>query len=88
MSESEKLAIENISENLEEKIESCVLNYDPFHTETPTHLKTKIYHVGDGNIIGESIIQEFYDYTGVMPLDKGSILQNTNCYADAIHGCG
>jgi len=40
--------------------------------------------VGDGNIIGKSVIQEFFDCTGSMPISKISILLDTNCYADAI----
>ena len=40
--------------------------------------------MGDGNIIGKHVIQEFYDCTGSMPINKGSILLDTNCYADAI----
>ena len=40
--------------------------------------------VGDGNIIGKSVIQEFFDCTGSMPINKKSIILETNCYADAI----
>ena len=40
--------------------------------------------MGDGNIIGKSIIQEFFDCTRSMPINKKSILLETNCYADAI----
>ena len=55
MSESEEVIIENNSENLEENFESCVLNHDPLETKAPTNFKTKIYHVGSGNIIGKNI---------------------------------
>jgi hypothetical protein len=48
------------------------------------NLKAKTFHVGDGNIIGKSVIQEFFDCTGVLPINKGSIFLDTNCYADAI----
>ena len=39
---------------------------------------------GTGNIIGKSVIQEFFDCTGSMPINKRSILLETNCYGDAI----
>jgi hypothetical protein len=58
MSESEKAIIENASKNIEEKFESCALNHESPKIETPTHLKTKIYHVGDGNIIGKNVIKK------------------------------
>ena len=72
---------EVIVENLEKKLESCSLDHE---TETPPNYKTKIFRVGDGNIIGKSVIQEFFDCTGFMPINKRSILLDTNCYADAI----
>ena len=53
-------------------------------TETPPNYKAKTFHVGDGNIIGKSVILEFFDCTGSMPISKRSILLDTNCYADAI----
>ena len=40
--------------------------------------------MGDCNIIRKSVIQEFFDCTGVMPINRGTILDNTNRYADAI----
>ena len=40
--------------------------------------------MGDSNIIGKSVIQEFFDCMGSMPINKKSILLETNCYADAI----
>ena len=40
--------------------------------------------MGHGNIIAKSVIQGFFDYTGSMPINKKSILLETNCYADAI----
>ena len=72
---------EVIIKNLEETLESCSLNHE---TETPPIYKTKIFHVGDGNIIGQSVIQEFFDCTGYMPINRKSILLETNYYADAI----
>ena len=72
---------EVIIENLEGTLGSCSLNHE---TETPPNYKTKIFHVGDDNINGKSIIQEFFDCTGPMPINKKSILLETNCYADAI----
>ena len=53
-------------------------------TETPPNYKTKIFRVGDGNILGQSVIQEFFDCTGYMPINKKSILLETNFYAGAI----
>ena len=43
-----------IVENLEEKLESCSLDHE---AETPPNYKAKTFHVGDGNIIGKSVIQ-------------------------------
>ena len=40
--------------------------------------------MGDGSIIGKSVIQEFFDCTRTMPINKRYILLDTNCYADAI----
>ena len=40
--------------------------------------------MGDGNIIGKSFIQEFFDCTGALPINKRSILLDANCFADAI----
>ena len=70
-----------IPENLEENLETCSL--DP-GAEKPPNYKTKIFRIGDGNIIGKSIIQEFFDCTGVLHINKRSILLDKNCYADAI----
>ena len=56
---------EVIVENLEEKLESCSLDHE---AETPPNYKAKTFHVGDGNIIGKSVIQEFFDCTGAMPI--------------------
>ena len=72
---------EVIIENLEETLGSYSLNHE---TDTPPNYKTKIFRVGDGNIIGKCVIQEFFDCTGSMPINKRSILLDTNCYADAI----
>ena len=85
MSESGKVIIENFegiaSTNLEKKFGSCSLDHE---TEPPPNYKAKTFQVGDGNIIGKSVIQEFFDCTGVMPMNKRSILLSTNCYSDAI----
>jgi hypothetical protein len=77
MSESGEVIIEN----LEVKFGSCSLDHE---TETPPNYKTKKFRVGEGNIIGKGVIQEFFDYTGSMPINKRSILLDTNCYEDAI----
>ena len=53
-------------------------------TEIPPNYKAKTFRVGDGNIIGKSVIQEFFDCTGSMPINKRYILLDTNCYVDAI----
>ena len=52
--------------------------------ENLLNYETKIFRVGDGNIIGKSVIQEFLDCMGSMPINKISILLEANCYADAI----
>ena len=51
---------EVIAETLEEKLESYSLDHV---TETLPNYKTKTFGVGDGNIIGKSVIQEFFDCT-------------------------
>ena len=53
-------------------------------TNTHSVLNSKIYHVGSGNIIGKHAIQEFFEHSIVSPLIKGSILDETNFYEDAI----
>ena len=78
MSEFEKVLIQSASEDstsesLEEKPKLRDLNHDPHENNAPTNFKTKIYHVGSGNIIGKNIIQEFFNCTGVIPIIKGSI---------------
>ena len=40
--------------------------------------------MGSGNIIGKHAIQEFFEHSIVSSLIKGSILDETNCYEDAI----
>ena len=45
---------EVIVENLEEKLESCSLDHE---VENPPNYKAKTFRVGDGNIIGKSVIQ-------------------------------
>ena len=72
---------EVIAENLEEKLGSCSLYHE---IETPPNYKAKTFHVGDGNIICKSVIQEFFNCTGSMPISKRSILLDTNCYADGL----
>ena len=61
MSEFEKFLIESASEDsgsesLGDKTHSFDLNHDPPETNSPTNFKTKVYHVGSGNIIGKNII--------------------------------
>ena len=45
---------EVIIENLEEKLDSCSLDHE---AENPPNYKAKTFRVGDGNIIGKSVIQ-------------------------------
>lgn len=71
---------EGIIEHLEEKLGSCSLDHE---TENPPNYKANTFRVGDGNIIGKRVIQEFFDCTGSMPLNKKNVI-DTNCYADAI----
>ena len=66
---------EVIVENLEEKLETCSLDHE---AETPPNYKTKTFHVGDGNIIGKSVIQEFFDCMGSMPINKKYIHPEEN----------
>ena len=89
MSECDKVIVESASEgstseSLEEKPQLFDLTHDPPENEAPTNFKNKIYHVGSGNIIGKNIIQEFFNSMGVIPIIKGSILEKTNFYVDAI----
>ena len=64
-----------------DNIDSCSLDHE---TEKPPNYKTKIFRVGDGNVIGKSAIQEFFDCTRSMPINKRSILLEANRYEDAI----
>jgi hypothetical protein len=89
MSGLERVVVESASkdsgsESLGEKTRPFDLNHDPPEIELPTNFKTKVYHVGSGNIIGKNIIQEFFNCAGVIPIIRGSILDKTNCYVDAI----
>jgi hypothetical protein len=83
LSEFEKVVIESASEDsgsesLGDKTHYFDLNHDPPETISTTNFKTKIYHVGSGNIIGKNIIQEFFNCAGVIPIINGSILDKTN----------
>ena len=72
---------EDIIENLEENFGSCSLDHE---NKISPNYKVKTFYVGEGNIIGKSVIQEFFNCTGTMPIGKRSILLDTNCYDDAI----
>ena len=52
--------------------------------EIPANLDTKIFVTGSGNIIGKSIIQEFFTCTGTLVCNDIPILKRTNSYAEAI----
>jgi hypothetical protein len=94
MSEFERVIVESASEDSasesdEESPKLFDLNHDPpeneiHHNEAPTIFISKTYRVGSGNFIGKNVIQEFFNCAGVIPLVKGSILDKTNCYVDAI----
>ena len=47
-------------------------------------METKRFRIGSGNVIGKSVIQEFFTCAGVIPAIGGSILTKTNSYVDAI----
>ena len=71
MSEFEKVIVESTSEDSasdteEERINIVDAIHEPPKNQVPnsnTHmvLKSKIYDVGSGNIIGKHIIQEFFE---------------------------
>ena len=52
--------------------------------DIPLICKTKKLRIGSGNVIGKSVIQEFFTCVGVIPTIGGSIHMKTNSYADAI----
>ena len=47
-------------------------------------MQTKKFRIGSGNIIGKSVIQDFFTCAGSLPLIGGSILTRTTSYVDAI----
>jgi hypothetical protein len=49
-----------------------------------TNLDAKTFVLGHGNVIGKSVIQEFFNCIGSLTLDEAPILKITNNYADAI----
>ena len=52
--------------------------------EIPTNLDAKTFVMGHGNIIGKSVIQEFFNCTGTLVCDDVPILKRTKNYAEAI----
>ena len=48
-------------------------------------MQTKKLCIGSGNIIGKSVIQDFFTCAGLLPLIGGSIVARTTSYADAIY---
>ena len=52
--------------------------------EILANLDAKIFVTGSGNIIGKSIIQEFFNCIGTLACDDAPILKETKNYADAI----
>ena len=52
--------------------------------EIPTNLDAKTFVMGHGNIIGKSVIQEFFNCTGTLACDDTPILSRTKNYAEAI----
>ena len=49
-----------------------------------TNLDAKTFVLGHGNIIGKSVIQEFFNCIGTLAFDDAPILKETKNYADAI----
>ena len=49
-----------------------------------TNLDAKTFVLGHGNVIGKSVIQEFFNCIGSLTLEEAPILKRTNNYADAI----
>jgi hypothetical protein len=49
-----------------------------------TKLDAKTFVLGHDNVIGKSVIQEFFNCIGSLTLDEAPILKRTNNYADAI----
>ena len=76
-----KIATDNTHEEI---LENHVYNDPPSNKEAPSVLHTKRFHVGSGDIIGKSVIQEFFTCAGTIPVLGGSILAKTTSYVDAI----
>jgi hypothetical protein len=49
-----------------------------------TNLDAKTYVLGHGNVIGKSVIQEFFNCIGTLTFDDAPILKRTKNHADAI----
>ena len=71
----------NFDEVAKEKLDNLA-DDDPSKSE-PT-MQTKKLHIGSGDIIGKSVIQDFFTCAGSLPLMGGSIVTRTICFADAI----
>ena len=52
--------------------------------ETPPQRDVKVFIAGKGNIIGISVIQEFFNCMGALTCKDTPILKRTKSYADAI----
>ena len=49
-----------------------------------TNLEAKTFVLGQGNVIGNNVIQEFFNCIGTLACDDAPILKRTKSYADAI----
>ena len=49
-----------------------------------TNLDAKTFVLGHSNVIGKSVIQEFFNCIGTLTFDEAPILKRTKNYADAI----
>ena len=49
-----------------------------------TNLDAKTFVLGHGNVIGKSVIQEFFNCIGTLAFDDAPILKETKNYANAI----
>ena len=49
-----------------------------------TNLDAKTFVLGHDNVIGKSVIQEFFNCIGTLTLDEAPIFKRTNNCADAI----
>ena len=62
----ESASEDNSLEDKEEAPKTPILDNNPHDNEIPLTWKTKGFRIGSGNVIGKSVIQEFFTSTGVI----------------------